>query len=134
MAEIRFNFEQYDGQIAKSCMDRLRKAAGEIQLQAILKCHVGKTNRPRAQRGKSAGAIWTEREIGALRRTIRVVEKEGETGLAGRDVRVYAGNFKTWYAMQVEYGRGGWKGGAHPFLRPGMSAAKGRVQSIISNG
>ena len=109
-------------------MDRLRKAAGVIQLDAILKCKVGTINRP------ASGQYWTEREIGALRRTIRVTEKIGPKGLEGRDVRVIAGNRKTWYAVQVEYGRGGWKGGAHPFLRPAISGRKAEVQHIIENG
>jgi len=75
-----------------------------------------------------------EREIGALRRTIRVTEKTGESGLIGRDVRVIAGNRKTWYALQVEYGRGGWKGGAHPFLRPAMRGRKAEIQRVIEGG
>lgn len=126
--EINFNFEQYDGQIGKSCMDRMRAACGEIQLQAILKCKVGTINRP------AVGPAWTEREAGAMRRTIRVVEKNGENGLVGRDVRVYVGNYKTWYAVQMEYGRGGWKGGARPFLRPAMQSSKSKVQAILESG
>jgi hypothetical protein len=131
MAEIRFNFEQYDGQLAKSCMERLRDAAGEIQLQAILKCKVGNISRPIYKKGRAANQTWTEREVGAMRRTIRVVEKTGESGLQNRNVWVMAGNYKTWWAVQMEYGRGGWKGGPLPFLRPGSDSARSRVQSII---
>lgn len=134
MAEIKFNFEQYDGQLSNACMDRLRAAAGEIQLQAILKCHVGRTSRPVYKRGKNAGQPWTAREIGALRRTIRVVEKKDKQTIRDMNVRVYAGNFLTWYAIQVEYGRGMWRGGAFPFMRPALSASKYRVQTIIESG
>jgi len=130
MAEIVFNFEQYDGQIAKSCMDRLRKAGAVIRDAAKNKCVVGTISRPAPDGGK----VWMEREPGALKETIRLAEKTGEKGLEGRDVRIIAGNYKTWYATQVEFGRGGWKGGAHPFLRPAMRSTKNEVQSILENG
>ena len=134
MREIQFNFEQYDGQIAKTCMERIKKAAGEIQLQAILKCKVGDISRPAYRKGKYAGQFWTAREIGGMRRTIRVTEKYGMEGLKGRDIRVIAGTKKAWWAIQMEYGRGAWKGGPRPFLRPAMNAAKSRVQQIIETG
>jgi hypothetical protein len=134
MGEIVFNFEQYDGQIAKSCMERIVKAAGVIAESARSKCKEGNISRPVSSKGKYAGQFWTERTPGAMRKTIRVVEKHGAAGFVSRDVRVIAGNKKTWWATQMEFGRGKWKGGAKPFLRPAMNGSKSEVQSIIENG
>ena len=130
MANVKFNFEQYDGQIAKASMDRIRKAANIIKQVAKAKCVVGTVNRP----AKPGQPYWMERSPYAMRNTLRVVEKTGATGISNRNVRVYAGNSKTWWAVQMEYGRGGWKGGAKPFLRPALRATKSAVQSILENG
>lgn len=130
MGEIKFNFEQYDGQIAKACMERLRKAAEVIKESAKSKCIVGTITRHR----KPGQPEWMERSPGAMRDTIRVTEKNGKAGLVGRDVRIYAGTKKTWWATQMEYGRGGWKGGRRPFMRPALRATKAEVQRIIENG
>jgi hypothetical protein len=130
MAEINFNFEQYDGQIARSCMERIRKAAEVIAESARKKSVIGTVTRPL----KPGQPEWMERSPGAMRDTIRTREKKGETGFVGRDVRVYAGNKKTWWATQMEYGRGGWKGGRKSFMRPALRATKSEVQNIIENG
>ena len=130
MSEIKFNFEQYDGQIAKASMDRLRKAADIIRDAAKAKCVVGTVTRE----VKAGQKFWMERTPGAMRDTIRTVEKKGAHGLVGRDVRVYAGNKKTWWATQMEFGRGGWKGGAKPFMRPALRSTKSEVQAVIENG
>ena len=129
MAEIVFNFEQYDGQLAKACMKRIRKAAELIKDEAKARCPVGTVSRPAIN-----GKTWTERKPGTLRDSIRTAEKNGEEGLEGRDVRVIAGSYKAFYAVQTEYGRGGWKGGARPFLRPALRKTKSEVQSILENG
>jgi hypothetical protein len=135
MAEVKLNFEQWDEMIAKSCMSRMHEAASEIQLQAVLKIKKSYANRrPAYKTGKSAGQIWTARDNDIMAKTIRVVEKKNQSGLRGRDVRVIAGNFKTWWAVQMEYGRGAWKGGASPFLRPAISASKGNVKTILESG
>ena len=68
-----------------------------------------------------------------------MVEKKDQWGfqgikLANRNIWVMAGNFKTWYAKQVEYGKGGWKGGAHPFLRPAMRKSRAKLKMIIEGG
>lgn len=72
-------------------------------------------------RGKSVSfgtqRRWTGRYPGQLRDTIRRVHKHG-TG----NIRVYAGNFKVYYAHMVE--RGTSKTPAHPFLRPTFNAKK----------
>ena len=130
MAEIKFNFEQYDEIIAKSCIERVRKAANIIRDDAKSRCVVGTINRPL----KPGQPYWMEREVGAMRKTLRTVEKKGEKGLEGRDVRVIAGNKKTWWATQMEFGRGGWKGGRKPFMRPAMRAKQSEVKSVLEGG
>ena len=130
MAEVKISFEQYDEIIAKSCMDRIRKAAHVIKDAAKARCVVGTVNRPL----KPGQKFWMEREVGAMRKTIRTVEKTGEKGLVGREVRVYAGNKKTWWATQMEFGRGGWKGGRRSFMRPAIKATNSEVKHILENG
>lgn len=45
-----------------------------------------------------------------------------------------AGNFKTWWALQTKFGRGDWKGGAHPFMRPAIAACKSQIKVILESG
>ena len=144
MAEIVFNFEQYDGQLAKACMKRIRKAADVIIDAAKANCAIGDAyyTYPTKSgvkvvpgvRQATGGKYWTERSRGAMRNTIRRTEKRGDGGLENTDLRIIAGNSKTWWATQMEYGRGGWKGGARPFLRPALRKTKSEVQSILENG
>jgi len=130
MAEVKLNFKQYDEVIAKACMDRIRVAANVLKNAAKERCVIGTVNRPL----KPGQKYWMEREVGAMRKTIRTVEKTGEKGLTGRDVRVYAGNFKTWWATQMEFGRGGWKGGRRSFMRPAIRATKSEIKFILESG
>ena len=151
MAKLVFNFEQYDGQIAEACMVRLRKAAYLIAEETRKKYdllnieggrHIGgRTYRTSAffhgpyKTGRYADVYWTARTPFAMRHTIRVREKKEDTqGLTGRDIRVYVGNSKTWWATQMEYGRGAWRGGRKSFFRPALHASKSAVQNIIENG
>jgi hypothetical protein len=135
MANLKFNFDQYDELIANSCMSRMHAAASEIQTQAILKIKKSyKNRRPVYKKGPYAGQIYTARDNDIMAKTIRVVEKRGEHGLVGRNVLVIAGNFKTWWATQMEFGRGAWKGGASPFMRPALTASKANVKAILESG
>ena len=76
---------------------------------------------------------WLGREPGNLRRTIRRVNKPG----SGK-IRVYAGNYKIYWAFMVERGTAstGWGKGtkAQPFLRPAFHTLKNEVVPIIKNG
>jgi hypothetical protein len=69
-----------------------------------------------------------------MAKTIRVVEKKGLGLHAGPNVRVYAGNYKTWWAKQMEYGRGAWKGGAWPFMRPAITGSKAQIKMVLETG
>jgi hypothetical protein len=122
-------------------MERLRKAAEVVRDKArfICKVYVGKLHGPYTA-GKYAGKVWTARDTDNLLRTIRVVESKTRTSefnsntgavIKFRNVWVMAGNYKTWYAQQVEFGRGGWKGGAHPFLRKALYSSREKMISIL---
>jgi hypothetical protein len=142
--EIKFNFAQYDELIKNACMDRMREAASVIQLNMILKVKKSYDNRrpPYKMRVDKAThklvptteQIYTARDMDIMAKTIRVVEKRGLGLHAGPNVRVYAGNFKTWWAQQMEYGNGAWKGGAQPFMRPALAGSKAQVKTVLENG
>lgn len=135
MAEVKLNFKQYDEIIKKSCLARMHEAASTLQMAMILKCHKSYANRrPVYKKGKSAGQLWTARDMDIMAKTIRVVEKNGLGLHQSPDVRVYAGNFKTWWAIQMEYGHGAWKGEPHPFMRPAISATKSTIRTILESG
>ena len=147
MARIDFDLQKYDGEFKKAGMERLEKAANVLRddARSRVKVYAGKLHGP-YKRGKYAGQIWTARDTDNMQKTIRVVRKKGFENVVsmdigsgtlwteGTDVRVYAGNYKTWYATQMEYGRGAWKGGARPFMRPAMAEFEGKVRSIIEGG
>jgi hypothetical protein len=119
-----------DAEIASASMDRLRKAAEVIASSARSKCPVGTVSRPIYKSGPYANQPWTARDAGALKRTIRVVEKhdqEGATLAQGRNVRVYAGNYLVYYAKIVEYA-------GKKFLRPALDSSKDAVVSILKGG
>jgi hypothetical protein len=65
--------------------------------------------------------------------TIRVVRKHGSSE---RNVWVMAGNYNTWWALQLEYGRGAWMGKAKSFLRPALNAASSnsKIKGILEGG
>ena len=135
MPEPKFDFAQYDDQIAANCLNRMRAGATVLQMNMILKCKKSYANRrPVYKKGPYAGQIYTARDMDIMAKTIRVVEKKGLGLHSGMNVRVYAGNFKTWWAKQMEYGRGAWKGGAQPFMRPSISGSKSQIQAVLESG
>jgi hypothetical protein len=125
MAQLKWDITEIMPEIVKAGMDRIKECAEVFATHARQNCRVGTINRP------AKGEFWTEREIGALKNTIRVVTKKDSQS---RNVWIMAGNKKTWYATQVEYGRGGWKGGAHPFFRPAAAQSLAEMKNIIENG
>lgn len=130
-----FNFSQYDEIIKNACLARMHQAASVIQINMILKVKKSYDNRRAPYKsGPYAGQVYTARDADIMAKTIRVVEKKGLGLHAGPNVRVYAGNFKTWWAVQMEYGHGAWKGGAQPFMRPAISGSKSQVKVILESG
>lgn len=154
MGRIDFDLQKYDGEFKKAGMERLERAAEVIRDTARSLVVTGTVTRVPGRRRfvNKAGhmvespnpPIWMERIPGAMKQTIRTVKKRGFDNTLGMDsggiwtdlvdVRVYAGNYKTWWATQMEYGRGRWRGGAKPFMRPAMIQAEGAVRSIIEGG
>jgi hypothetical protein len=122
--------QQYDSEFINAGMGRLRKAAEVVAAKARSRCPVGTISRPVYKRGPYAGKPWTAREAGALKKTIRVVEKHekfaGEIAKI-RDVRVYAGNFLVYYAKVVEFA-------GKKFLRPALNDSKTEIRAILENG
>jgi len=131
---INWNTAAFEKECIGVTMDLLMVASRLIVADAksILSSKGNKgINRPVYRKGGSAGQYWTERRAGAMVETIRAVRKKGDTS---RNIWIMAGNKKTWWALQLEYGRGDWKGGAKPFLRPAMAKAPGHIKSILEGG
>lgn len=78
---------------------------------------------------------WTGREPGNLKNTIRRVNR---TDTSTGPIRVYAGNFKIYWAFMVERGTAstgfGGPAAAQPFLRPAFNSVKSSVLNQIKNG
>jgi hypothetical protein len=122
--------EAFDGEFMDASMDRLKKAAEVIADKARQYCPVGTVSRPIYKRGPYAGQPWTARDAGALKKTIRVVEKHDQKGAPiakGRNIRVYAGNYLAYYARIVEFA-------GKRFMRPALNASRGEIKNILENG
>ena len=138
MRVSNWNIEKYDGEIIGASMDRLRKAAEVVRVEAIQKLGSqygrGKTtgiSHGPYKTGKYAGQPWTARDFGSLLKTIRVTEKWEVGALVAvfgeeKNVRVYAGNYLVWWAKIFEYYR--------PYLRPALNKSKDRIRQILENG
>lgn len=129
MRVANWNPTKDDDRIMAASMERLVKVAEIIADKARSKVAVGTVSRPVAKTGKYAGKAWTAREIGALKKTIRVVVKHDKNI---RNVRVYAGNHVVFYARHVE--RGTAKKAARPFLRPAVQQSKAEAKQILLYG
>jgi len=129
MRVSNWNPEKYDGEFANAAMDRLRKAAEVIAAKARAKCPVGTVSRPIYKKGPYAGQPWTARDAGALKKTIRVVEKKdkGTAIMENKNIRIYAGNYLVYYASIVEHA-------GKAFMRPALNASKDEVRKILENG
>ena len=122
--------QKFDGEFLNASMIRLRKAANLIADRARSKCPVGTITRPIYKTGPYAGVEWTKRDAGALKKTIRVVEKNDQNGspmAEGRNIRVYAGSWMVYYAKIVEYA-------GKKFMRPALNSSKNEVRNILQNG
>lgn len=142
---VEWKTEEFVALCKKGGMVRLAQAAEAVAVEAkrILHGKVrpgGITRVPGRQRmvsgGKlvpaSAAPVWMERTPGAMAETIRVtIPYEARKKL---NVWIMAGNYKTWWALQMEYGRGGWKGGRKSFLRPALKNATRAMQVAMESG
>jgi len=131
MKSLDIDLSKYDSEFFEVAMNRVEAAARVIRddakriLQSKLK---GNWQEHGPYKG---GAIWTERTKGAMVDTIRVTRSRNKKV---KNVWVMAGNFKTWWARQLEYGRGGWRGGAKSFMRPAMKGAESKIIGILEGG
>ena len=150
MGKISIDLSKYDSEFHEEAMRRLVAAAGVVrddarsilagQLKGGWKEH-GPYKRMYAhakQRGglvsyigDGGGSSWTARQKAAMVKTIRVTRSHDKSR---KNVYVNAGNYNTWWAIQLEYGRGAWKGGAKPFLRPALKGAESRIIGILEGG
>ena len=129
MAKHNIDLSKYDSEFIGAAMKRVEASAKVIQAEAktILS---GKLKGDWKEHGPyKDGSSWTARHHGDMIKTIRVVRKEGK-----KNVLVIAGHYNTWWATQLEHGRGGWKGGAKPFMRPAMKNAEGAITTILEGG
>jgi len=84
--------------------------------------------------GKYAGKLWTARYKAEMVKSIRVARKKDSTS---RDIRIvagYWGELGSWWALQLEYGRGDWHGGRKSFMRPAMAKAGTVIQTCLESG
>lgn len=134
MAKIEWNDKAFIAECVNVGMDRLVQGAKAIRDDArrILKSKLrGDVNRPVYRKGPYAGQIYTERRAGEMVDTIRVFRKQDSSA---REVRIYMGNYKVWWATQMEYGRGGWRGGARPCLRPALRNTGNTFKPVFESG
>ena len=132
MAEINWDVSKKLPEMILLGMVRLEQAAEIIRAEAktILQSKINPKHPPYpVNRPPSGGKYWTERKAGSMVKTIRVVRKPGV-----RNIWVMAGNSKTWWAIQMEYGHGDWKGGSRSFLRPALKKSIPKIKAMIENG
>jgi len=133
------------GQIADEALKSANEVMDDHAAAAKLMCPVGTITREGGfvkkevsfipskgrNKGKPVSFIadtWTGRKPGSLRNSIRRVNKPSRPG----NIRVYAGNFKVYYARFVEYGTA--KTRPQPFMRPSFNAIRNKIISRIKAG
>jgi hypothetical protein len=119
-------------ELRKAGIERLVQAAEIVRMNAILKLQ-GELEEKYPEHGvyEKNPSFWTERHYREMIHTIRVVRKHESSE---RTVWIMAGNKKVWWAQQMEFGHGGWKGGARPFLRAALSKSTPQIRAIIEGG
>jgi hypothetical protein len=112
--------------IENASFDALMKGAEVIKANAQRLCPVGTESRPIYKKGPYAGQPWTARDAGALKKSIRIVQKTSKSGkplVRLRNIRVYAGNYLAYYASIVEHA-------GKAFMRPAVEN-RGAILSAI---
>ena len=134
MANVKWDDSAFQAECVKVTMDLLEQAAWKIVRDAKnkLTSYGNKGfHRPPYKTGDAAGQPWTARQQGAMVKTIRAVRKRGDDR---RNIWIMAGNKETWWAIQLEYGRGAWKGGRKSFMRPAMANAPRHIRDVLESG
>jgi hypothetical protein len=146
---VKFNLDmsKWDTEFFTDALNRVESAADVIRNSAKVKLKMsiasamvmgGKSEAGELWRehgpyktGKNAGASWTARWKGEMVNTIRTVRSKDPSK---KNIWVMSGNYDTWWALQLEYGHGGWKGGKKSFFRPAMKESESEIISICENG
>ena len=126
MRVANFNPNRFDQEFENVSIKRLVEAAEVIAGATRRNCPIGTISRPMYKSGPYAGQYWTARDVGELKRSIRVVRRRTKSGKAftrKRNVRVYAGHKKAYYASIVEHSK--------PFMRPAQSSTLSQVKTIV---
>lgn len=137
MRVANWNPNKFDETFENICIDRLVDAAEVIAAKARANVpHKLNLRRPVYKKGKYEGRLWTSREPGRLKESIRVRRRRTKSGKAfsrKRNVRVYAGhyikgdveyaNYLAYYAAIVEYTKA--------YLRPAFYSSESEIKSII---
>lgn len=144
--KFKLDMSKYDAEFFHDALDRVESAADVIRDSARVKLKLaiasakggkgslaGERWREHGpyKTGKNAGAPWTERYHGELARTVRTTRSKDPTN---KSIWVMAGQYKHWWAIQLEYGHGAWKGGAKPFFRPALRESMSSVIAICEGG
>lgn len=147
-----WNPNKFDETFENILMDKLVEAGNIVAAKARNILKPGRISRPVYKSGRNKGKIWTSRDAGRLRESIRVVRKKTKSGKAfshKRNVRIYAGHYTAYYVYWVEFGshhvpRGKAKKRnvreiefgtsivkAQPFLRPAFYSSMPEMKSIL---
>lgn len=129
-----FNPNVADQAFEDVAIEKLVKAANIVRAAARRRCPVGTVTRPMYRSGPYAGAPWTSRDAGRLRKSIRVTRKKTKSGKAfskKNNVRVYAGSYPpgirdqddAYYVLIVEFSKA--------FLRPALAESIPMIQTMI---
>ena len=121
-----WNPSKFDQSFEDVSVERLVKAAEIIKRSTKAKCPVGTITRPIYRTGRYAGQFWTARDRGELKRSVRVVRRKTKSGKSltkKRNVRIYVGHKKAFYARIVEYSK--------PFMRPAFTQSLPAVRAEI---
>lgn len=133
MKVVEWNPNTLDSHFEDVAIERLVRAANIIKRHAKANCPMGTIDRPMYKTGPYAEMPWTSRDAGRLKKSIRTTRKKTKSGKAftkKKNVRVYAGNAKTYgdiigtdYHFAVEY--------YTPFLRPAVDNSMSQIKQII---
>lgn len=129
-----FDPDKFDQDFENVAISRLLDAAYIVKDEVVrqLRSRIGSgettgISRPVYKSGPYAGLYWTARDFGALLTSIRVVERKTKSGRPfknrKKNIRVYAGTKKAFYARIFEYNK--------PFMRPALYGTLDKVKAII---
>lgn len=161
MPQLNIDLSKYDVEFFADALDRVEAAANVVAIEArrLLRAQVKfgwKQHGPYKRRreftrlrdksrkfagtvkgglvpyfGGGGGSPWTARHYNDMVNTIRVVRSHDPNR---KNIWVMAGNYLTWWALQMEYGKGGWAGGRKSFMRPAMKNAESQIVGILEGG